>query len=58
MIRTAALAIMRAAQAAWMFVASRCLCVAREEVNAYGRVALDMEVEQHLRALLVKTGAA
>lgn len=41
-----------------MFVASRSLCLARDEANAYWRVALEVEVAQHLRALLATTGAA
>jgi RNA ligase (TIGR02306 family) len=40
-----------------LFVASRGLCLARDEANAYWRVALEMEIAGHLRALLARTGA-
>jgi RNA ligase (TIGR02306 family) len=41
-----------------LFVASRNLCLARDEANAYWRVAAQAEMENHLRALLAETGAA
>lgn len=41
-----------------LFVASRNLCLARDEANAYWRVAVQAEIAGHLRALLAETGAA
>jgi RNA ligase (TIGR02306 family) len=41
-----------------MFVASRNLCLARDERNVYWRVAVELNAEEHLRALLERTGAA
>lgn len=41
-----------------LFVASRNLCLARDEANVYWRVALEMDLAEHLRALLAETGAA
>jgi RNA ligase (TIGR02306 family) len=40
-----------------LFVGSRNLCLARDEANAYWRVAAEMEIARHLRALLARTGA-
>jgi RNA ligase (TIGR02306 family) len=41
-----------------LFVASRNLCLARDEANAYWRVAAELGIADHLRALLDQTGAA
>lgn len=41
-----------------LFVASRNLCLARDEANAYWRVALELDVAGHLRTLLAGAGAA
>jgi RNA ligase (TIGR02306 family) len=41
-----------------LFAASRNLCLARDGANAYWRVAEEMDVAGHLRALLAETGAA
>lgn len=40
-----------------LFTASRNLCLARDEGNAYWRVAQELAVGEHLRALLAHTGA-
>jgi RNA ligase (TIGR02306 family) len=48
---------MTAAESA-LFAASRNLCLARDQANAYWRVAAEMDVGGHLRALLAETGAA
>lgn len=40
-----------------LFVASRNLCLAPGEANAYWRVAADAGIAEHLRALLAETGA-
>jgi RNA ligase (TIGR02306 family) len=41
-----------------LFVASRNLCLARDEANAYWRVALQLGLEERLRAVRAAAGAA